>query len=64
MTGNAKLFSSLSPKESGNVTFGDNGKGKIIGIGTIGKYPSPIIENVLLVEGLKHNLLRYFNRTK
>lgn len=57
MTGNAKLFSTLSSKEGGFVTFGDNGKGKIIGIGDIGKDPFPIIENVLLVDGLRHNLL-------
>ncbi|MCQ3986251.1 hypothetical protein FK507_28625, partial [Klebsiella pneumoniae] len=39
------------------MTFGDNSKRKIISEGSIGKTSSPIIENVLLVEGLKHNLL-------
>ena len=51
------MFASLSLKNSGYVTFKNNNKGKIIGIGNVGKEPSPIIENVLLVDGLKHNFL-------
>jgi NADH/NAD ratio-sensing transcriptional regulator Rex len=43
----------LHLKDGGNVTFGDNSKGKIIGIGKIGK----IIILLLLVNSLKHNLL-------
>ena len=39
------------------MTFGDNGKGRIIGQGSIGNNSSSLIENVLLVDGLKHNLL-------
>ena len=39
------------------MTFGDNGKGRIIGHGSIGHNSSFLIENVLLVDGLKHNLL-------
>ncbi|KAK2970713.1 hypothetical protein RJ640_015138 [Escallonia rubra] len=39
------------------MTFGDNSQGKIKGKGTIGNEPHSI-ENVLYVEGLKHNLLR------
>ena len=39
------------------VTFRDNIKEKIIGIGNIGITPSKYIENILLVDGLKHNLL-------
>jgi transposase InsO family protein len=57
MTGDRSLFSSLVAKDGGYVTFGDNNKGKIIGIGKIGKSPSPCIDNVSLVDGLKHNLL-------
>ncbi|XP_057496707.1 uncharacterized protein LOC130781518, partial [Actinidia eriantha] len=57
MTGDKSMFASLNPKDGGFVTFGDNSKGKIIGIGNVGKEPSHIIENVLLVDGLKHNLL-------
>ena len=57
MTGDRAMFSTLKSKGRGHVTFGDNSKGKIIGEGSIGKTSSPIIKNVLLVEGLKHNLL-------
>ena len=57
MTGDESQFITLDAKNGGMVTFGDNGKGKIIGIGNIGITPSKYIENVLLVKGLKHNLL-------
>ena len=43
--------------EGGTVTFGDDSKSTIIGIGNIQIGASPIIENVVLVDGLKHNLL-------
>ncbi|KAK2975035.1 hypothetical protein RJ640_023932 [Escallonia rubra] len=56
MTGNISLFTSIDLKEGGNITFGDNSQGRIKGKGTIGKEPHSI-ENVLYVEGLKHNLL-------
>ncbi len=39
------------------VTFDDNEKSKIIGIGNIRITPTTFIENILLVDGLKHNLL-------
>ena len=48
------MFASLNRKDGELVTFEDNSKGKIIGIGNVGKEPSPIIENILLVDGLKH----------
>ena len=51
------MFASLNPKDGGFMTFGDNSKGKIIGIGNVGKEPSPIIENILIVDWFKHNLL-------
>ena len=57
MTGNKAMFVTLQPKDAGYVTFSDNSNGKIIGVGSISKNPSTIIENVLLVEGLKHNFL-------
>ena len=50
------MFSSISPKDGGYVTFGDNAKGKIVRQGKVGKSPSPIIDDVLLVNGLKQNL--------
>ena len=43
--------------EGGTVTFGDDSKGTIIGISNIQIGASPTIENVVLVDGLKHNLL-------
>ncbi|NAU72134.1 hypothetical protein EE085_29455, partial [Klebsiella pneumoniae] len=56
MTGDRTLFSSLIQKDGGYVSLGDNTKCKVIGVGTIG-YDSSAIEEVLLVEGLKHNLI-------
>ena len=43
--------------EAGTVTFRDDSKGNIIGVGNIKINSSPLIENVVLVDGLKHNLL-------
>ena len=51
------MFLELQPKDGDWVTFGGNQKGKIAGVGKIGKHPLPTIDNVLYVEGLKHNLL-------
>ena len=47
----------LKLKIGGDVTCGDNSKGQIERIGTIGNKSSIFIENVLLVNALKHNLL-------
>ena len=57
MTGDASKFTHISPKKSRHVTYGDNNKGRILEVGKIGTNSSNSIENVLLVEGLKHNLL-------
>ena len=57
MTGNESQFITLDAKSGGMVIFGDNDKEKIIGIENIGITPSKYIENILLVDGLKHNLL-------
>ena len=57
MTGDFSKFINFTKEESGFVTFGDNSKGKILGKGDIGNSLSPIIENVLFVDNLKHNLL-------
>ncbi|CAJ2653255.1 unnamed protein product, partial [Trifolium pratense] len=56
MTGDKQLFSKLTMKEGGSVGFGGNQKGKIIGTGTVGN-SSLSINDVWLVDGLKHNLL-------
>ncbi|KAF1889029.1 hypothetical protein Lal_00015573 [Lupinus albus] len=55
MTGDKSKFSFILPKD-GFVTYGDNNKGKILGIGRIGKPPHVIIDNVLYVDGLKQNI--------
>ncbi|KAH9687354.1 Integrase catalytic domain-containing protein [Citrus sinensis] len=58
MTGNYAWFSSFTKTENGgDVSFGDNSKGKILGIRNVGKVSSTLIENVCLVENLKHNLI-------
>ena len=61
MTRDKAMLSNISPKDGGYVTFGDNGKGKIVGEGKVGKSPNPTIDDVLLVNGLKHNLLSIVN---
>ena len=57
MTGDIEQFFTIESKDEGFVTFRDNKKGRIIGIGNIKISPSTFIENVLLVDKLKHNLL-------
>ncbi|GJZ73058.1 retrovirus-related pol polyprotein from transposon TNT 1-94 [Tanacetum coccineum] len=57
MTGNRKLFSTYKAYNGGNVIFGSNLQGNIIGKGTI-SHDSLIIENVEHVDNLKFNLLR------
>src|ERR1044072_3434847 len=57
MTGERHMFQRLELNAGGVVGFGGNQKGKIIGSGTIGYGKSSSIKNVLLVEGLMHNLL-------
>ena len=58
MTLDINNFATLSRNhEGGTITFGDNFKGKIIGIGNIKIGSSLLIENVALIYGLKHNLL-------
>nr|KYP35586.1 hypothetical protein KK1_043371 [Cajanus cajan] len=56
MTGDLSKFSNLKVKHDGFVTYGDNNKGKILGCGNIGNTSFSLIENVLLIKGLKHNL--------
>ena len=46
MTGDVSKFTTISPKKSGHVTYGDNNKGIIIGVGKIGTSSSTPIENV------------------
>ena len=60
MTSDARMFNSIN--SSGNygfdsITFGDNGKGKVKGLGKITISNDLSISNVLLVESLNFNLL-------
>ena len=57
MTGDKSKFLSLATYSGGTVTFGDNQKGNIIALGKVGKSSSHSIDNVFLIDGLKHNLL-------
>ena len=58
MTGDKNKFLSLKESKSGNVTFGNDAPGKIRGKGMVSMSNSQgKAQDVLLVEGLKHNLL-------
>ncbi|POO02797.1 hypothetical protein TorRG33x02_017830 [Trema orientale] len=57
MTGDYFLLSSFTKENEGHVMFGNNVKGKILGIDNMGITSSPIIENILLIDSLKYNLL-------
>ena len=57
MTGDKSKFLSISIKQEGHVTYGDNNKGRILGRGSIGDKDILVIHDVLYVEGLKHKLL-------
>ena len=57
MTGDKTKFAKLELKEEGFVTYGEHIKGRILGNGVIGNGSSFNIKNVMLVEGLKHNLI-------
>jgi len=58
MTGNAKLFSSLTPmKYKEYITFGVNSKGRVVSHGSVRVNESFILKNVALVSNLHLNLL-------
>ncbi|KAL8093193.1 hypothetical protein AgCh_035182 [Apium graveolens] len=56
MTGNKSLLNNIKKVIVGNVTFGDNSKGNIVGIGDTSN-DKVKISDVQLVTGLKYNLL-------
>lgn len=56
MIGDKTLFSPFTPNKSGFVFYGDNNKVENVGFGIIGKFPSPVIREVILVKGLTHSL--------
>ena len=57
MTGNKTQFRNIRYNDGGVVKFADGIKSRIIGLGNIGKENSDLITNIMLVEGLTHNLL-------
>src|SRR4051812_36104701 len=57
MTKKIKMLSSLQHKDDGLVTFGDNNKCKVVAIGNVGQDKNLLIKSVILVDGLRHNLL-------
>ena len=57
MIRNKEKLISYTNINSGKVTFRDNAKGKIVGKVKEGRVPNCFIDDVLLVKGLKHNLL-------
>ena len=60
MTGDARMFNLIQSNDDNGVdsiTFGDNGKGKVKGLGKIAISNDLSISNVLLVESLNFNLL-------
>ena len=59
MTGEKDVFMSFQPShdQSGNIVFGDNGKGEVLGLGKIAISNDNSISNVLLVNSLRYNLL-------
>jgi len=52
------MFIDFTRKEKGFVSYGDNNQGKILGKGVLGNPSTATINDVMLVDGLKHNLLR------
>src|SRR3954467_13651696 len=57
ITGRRHMFQILELKPGGIIGFKGDQKGKIVGSRTIGNDYLPSITNILLVEGLVHNLL-------
>ena len=57
MMGNKNKFISLIIINGGKVTFSDNAKGKVVSKGKVDRMSICFIDDVLLVKGLKHNLL-------
>ena len=60
MTGDARMFNSINTNGNDgydSITFGDNGKDKVKGLGKIAISNDLSISNVLLVESLNFNLL-------
>ena len=60
MTGNDSMFTSLEdPGDHEHVTYGDNLRGKVLGLGRIAISKDLSISNVLFVEALSFNLISW-----
>ena len=59
MTEEKDMFTSFQPshEQNGNIVFGDNGKGEVLGLDKIAISNDNSISNVLLVNSLRYNLL-------
>ncbi|CAM8920862.1 unnamed protein product [Rhodiola kirilowii] len=58
MKGNSKYLTHIIPITKRQfVTFGDGGKGQVIGCGTLKVPDLPILKDTLLIKGLKVNLI-------
>ena len=57
MTSDKRKLISLTKGKSGDVSFGNDGTARIIGKGTVALKGRAKAENVLYVQGLKHDLL-------
>ena len=56
MTGDSTLLTKFEERADPSITFGDDNNGYTLGYGLISK-ENVMIDEVALVEGLKHNLL-------
>ena len=56
MSGDVKNFLSLKTLQGGGVSFGDENKGYILGVGKVGKSLEDSIDNVYHVDRLKYSL--------
>jgi len=57
MTSDASQLTNLKLKPTGYVTYGDNNRERILGVGDIGGDDKVIITDILLIDGLKHSML-------
>ena len=57
MSGKASLFTKLKEQHGGTITLDGKAKCNIIGVGKVVYDASNLIEDVLLVDGLKYNIL-------
>jgi hypothetical protein len=57
MRGRKQIFDYLDERKEGSVTFGNDQSTRIVGRGSVCLNKDIMVENVLLVENMEHNLL-------